>query len=101
MRSTTLPETIAATARAYNNARSIALVFARMAENPICGKPKRGFKAARKARKLAHRWQAIAARERALIDAWIARDGKASKIERERRTARVIELIPDWSANNA
>lgn len=93
----TIPESIAATARAYNTARSIALVFDRMASNPICGKPRRGFKAAKKARKLARQWDAITARERAEIERWITRDGKASKIERERRTARLLALIPDWS----
>lgn len=64
--------------------------------NPQCGKPGLGFKAARKARKEITVLQQQTNEARQTIEAWITRNGKSSKIEAEKRRARVIAVLPEF-----
>lgn len=80
----------------YASAQSILRDFEYRANNPICGKPGFGFKAARKLRPTIANWQDIVADERISVNLWITRNGKASADERAKRLARVIELLPDF-----
>lgn len=80
----------------YNSTRNILTDLEYRASNPICGKPGRGHKAARKLQPQIITWQLRLADRRAAIEVWIARNGKASQIERTRRLARVKALIPNY-----
>ena len=68
--------------------------------NPQCGKPGKGFKAARKLRPVAETWRMRLTDRRNAINLWITRNNKASKDERAKRLARVMLLLADWGTTD-
>lgn len=81
----------------YRSAQEHLAQLTNRANNPICGKPGMGYKAARKLHPTIATWQKIVATERDNVQRWVTRNGKASADERAKRLARVIASIPDFS----
>lgn len=85
----------------YWRIRMVMQALEKIANNPVCGKPGHGFKAARKAKKTLASWQTPFMDARSAINLWIDRNHKASLKERQARLQRVLAELPeymtDWS----
>lgn len=83
----------------YWRIRMVIQPLEKIANNPACGKPGRGFKAARKAKQALARWNTPFMAARSAINQWITRNGKASADERAKRSARVLAELPEYATD--
>lgn len=82
---------------AFRHTNTIRNNYVNMINNPICGKPHFGFKAAKKWRKKLAEFQPHYDAQRNMIIDWVTRNRKASAKERQERLQRVQAVIPTFT----